>query len=110
MKKLTAGAKFLIATTSVVAASGAVIGGIKLYGEHNELGVYHLQLEQSDSNAVTNLTKVSSADFLDSVGQVVAKFDSNLDPNNPQNENSMVILQQRVNGKMTMSVKDFRLW
>ncbi|QJB70913.1 PDxFFG protein [Mycoplasma sp. 1654_15] len=109
MKKLTTGAKFIIATSAVVASSAVVVGGIKLYGKYNELGVYHLQLEQSDSNAVEDLSKVSSAEFLDSVGKVVAKYDFNL-KNTPENKNSMVILNQRVNGKMTMSVDDFRLW
>ncbi|QJB71250.1 PDxFFG protein [Mycoplasma sp. 1654_15] len=110
MKKLTSGAKFIIATTSVVASSAAVVGGIKLYGEHNELGVYHLQLEQKDSNAVEKFGQIHSAQFQDTLGNTVADFNYTLDANDPDNKDSMVILKQRVNGKMTMSVDDFRLW
>ncbi|MHA0298659.1 PDxFFG protein [Mesomycoplasma ovipneumoniae] len=73
MKKTSILVSYLLAGGGLTAAVGGIMGGIKLYANNNELGVYNLDVS-SDTIDETKQGELVYANFYNAQGENVAEF------------------------------------
>lgn len=79
MKKSNILLSYLLAGGILAGASAGIMGGIKIYSENNELGVYDIDV-QSDEKVDIKDDQLVYANFKNAQGQTVAAFENLKDP------------------------------
>lgn len=73
MKKTSILISYLLAGGGLAATAGGIIGGIKLYANNNELGVYNLDVASDNINEIKQ-DELVYANFLNAQGEKIATF------------------------------------
>lgn len=101
--------RFLIASATVAASTGVLIGGIKLYSIHNELGVYPIQIKDKVSDFVAKKDQISEAEFVNTKGEKVAHFD--VEALTDKSIKEPIVLEDNIkSNKRRFSISEFEKW
>ncbi|MBG0730671.1 PDxFFG protein [Mycoplasma sp. 'Moose RK'] len=103
MKKNSILFTYLGAAGVLATSSAIIVGGIKLYANSNELGVYNIEVRPENHTQISN-NEISFADFRNAQGEKIASFDLS------QTDKPIVLDSSIKSEKRRFSVAEFEDW